>query len=102
MAKYAIVKTGGKQYIVKPNDEIVVDKIEGNVGDKVEVPSLATFTDQGNVALGAPQLDKAVSAEILETGKGTKIRVAKFKSKVRYRNVRGFRATLTKIRILSI
>ena len=102
MATYAIVKTGGKQYIVKPNDEIVVDKIEGNAGDKVEVTSLATFTDEGKVTLGAPKLDKAVSAEILETAKGTKIRVAKFKSKVRYRNVRGFRATLTKLKILSI
>ncbi len=102
MTTYAIVKTGGKQYIVKPNDEIVVDKIEGNAGDKVEVTSLATFTDEGKVTLGAPQLEKAVSAEILETAKGTKIRVAKFKSKVRYRNVRGFRATLTKLKILAI
>jgi large subunit ribosomal protein L21 len=58
--------------------------------------------EEGKVTLGAPQLEKAVSAEILETAKGTKIRVAKFKSKVRYRNVRGFRATLTKLKILSI
>lgn len=102
MATYAVVKTGGKQYIVKPNDEIVVDKVEGSVGDKIEVPALATFTEEGKVTLGAPQLDKAVSAEILESGKGTKIRVAKFKAKVRYRNVRGFRPTLTRLKILSV
>lgn len=102
MATHAIVKTGGKQYIVKPNDEIVVDKVEGKAGDKVELVSLATFTDEGKVTLGAPQLTKAISAEILESGKGTKIRVAKFKAKVRYRNVRGFRPTLTRLKILSV
>ncbi len=51
MATYAVVKTGGKQYIVKPNDEIVVDKVEGSVGDKIEVPALATFTEDGTVTL---------------------------------------------------
>lgn len=102
MATYAIVKTGGKQYIVKPNDEIVVDKIQGEIGDKVTVPSLATFTEEGKVTLGAPELNKSVSAEILESGKGTKIRIAKFKAKVRYRNVRGFRPTLTRLKILSV
>ena len=102
MVTYSVVKTGGKQYIVKQSDEIVVDKVEGAVGDKVKLTNLATFTDEGNAVLGAPQLDKAVSAEILETGKGEKIRVAKFKSKVRFRRVTGFRATLTRLKILSV
>lgn len=102
MVTYSVVKTGGKQYIVKQGDAIVVDKVDGAVGDKVKLPSLATFTDEGKVELGAPQLDKAVTAEILETGKGEKIRVAKFKSKVRFRRVTGFRATLTRLKILSV
>ncbi len=102
MTTFAVVKTGGKQYIVKQGDEIVVDKITGNVGDKVEIPALASFTDAGEVTLGLPELDKKVSSEILETGKGTKIRVAKFKAKVRYRNVKGFRPTLTRLKILAV
>ena len=102
MVTYSVVKTGGKQYIVKQSDEIVVDKVEGAVGDKVKLPSLATFTHEGKVELGAPQLDKAVNAEIVETGKGEKVRVAKFKSKVRFRRVTGFRPQLTRLKILSV
>ena len=102
MTTFAVVKTGGKQYIVKQGDEIVVDKIAGDVGDTVEIPALALFTDVGQVTLGLPELDKKVSSKILETGKGTKIRVAKFKAKVRYRNVRGFRPTLTRLKILAV
>lgn len=102
MTTFAVVKTGGKQYIVKQGDEIVVDKIAGNVGDKVEIPVLASFTDAGQVTLGLPELEKKVSSEILETGKGTKIRVAKFKAKVRYRNVKGFRPTLTRLKIITV
>ncbi len=103
MAHNAVVKTGGKQFLVKVGDMLVVDHIVAEVGALVELPILATFAADGSeIELGKPQLSKMAVATVIEQGKGEKIRVAKFKSKVRYRNVTGFRATLTKLQIKSI
>ncbi len=99
----AVIKSGGKQYIVKSGDVITVDKIDGDVGSKVELVKLANISTDGSaVELGTPQMKTSVSAEIVESGKGTKIRVAKFKAKVRYRRVTGFRPMLSKLKILSV
>lgn len=103
MAKYAVVKTGGKQYLVKENDEIFVDKLEVKEKAKVELETLALFdSDSLDLKLGTPDLKTKVSGEVLSQLKGDKIRVAKFKAKVRYRRVMGFRPRLTKIKILKI
>lgn len=102
MATYAVVKTGGKQYLVKESDEIVVEHVEGEKGATIELAALSIFDTEGKaIEFGAP-LKKAVTAEIVEQGKGEKVRIAKFKAKVRYRKVRGFRPTLTKLQIVKI
>jgi large subunit ribosomal protein L21 len=101
--KLAVIKAGGKQYLVKENDEIVVEKIGLAKDADVELEALAVFDDAGTkVELGSPSLKTLVKAKVIEEGKGDKIRVARFKAKVRYRKVRGFRPQLTKIKILSI
>lgn len=98
--QYAVVKTGGKQYLVKSGDSLTVDHIDTEVKGTVQLPVLAMFdTEKGSVELGSPLLKKEVTATVLEQGKGEKVRVARFKSKVRYRKVRGFRPTLTKLSI---
>ncbi len=113
MTKYVVVKTGGKQYLVKENDEIIVDKInpkpsfakatEGKENDRIELEKLAEFDDEKiDLQLGMPILKQKVSATIVKQLKGDKIRVAKFKAKVRYRKVRGFRPQLTRIKITKI
>jgi len=103
MNTLAVIKSGGKQYIVKSGDVITVDKIDGDVGSKVELVKLANISTDGSaVELGTPNMKTSVSAEIVESGKGTKIRVAKFKAKVRYRRVTGFRPMLSKLKILSV
>jgi len=101
MAKIAVVKSGGKQYLVKENDVIVVDKITAEKA--VDLETLAIFDDaDGAVEVGTPVLTKKTKAEVVEQGQGEKVRIARFKSKVRYRKVMGFRAQLTKLKILSI
>jgi large subunit ribosomal protein L21 len=103
MAKFAVIKAGGKQYLVKAGQEIVVDKLDSNKKE-IEVETLAVFSDEETpkIDLGTPALKKGTKAKILENLKGDKIRVARFKSKVRYRKVRGFRPQLSKIKILEI
>src|SRR5690242_15004700 len=102
MAKVAVVKAGGKQYLVKENDEIVVDKLDDAKKD-LTLETLAVFDDAGEAfELGVPTVKTSAKAQIVEQGKGEKIRVARFKAKVRYRRVTGFRPQLTKIKIVSI
>ncbi len=103
MVKIAVIKTGGKQYLVKENDIITVDLLPNKEKETVELETLAIFDDEGKeLKLGMPNLKKNVSAEIIRHFKGDKIRVAKFKSKVRYRKVKGFRARLTQLKITKI
>ena len=101
--KIAVIKTGGKQYLVKENDEIIVDQLSRMPKDKVELETLAVFDEEAKLLeLGKPLLPNKVSGQLVENIKGDKIRVARFKSKVRYRKVKGFRARLSKIKIIKI
>jgi large subunit ribosomal protein L21 len=99
MTNYAVVKTGGKQYLVKEDMEIVVDRLPNKEKETVELETLATFDDKDGLELGAPSLAKKTSAVVVNQIKGDKIRVAQFKSKVRYRKVRGFRAQYSTLKI---
>ena len=103
MATLAVVKTGGKQYLVKEGAEITVDRLANKEKEKVELETLLTFDEEGKaVDLGTPSLSKKVQAEVVSHSKGDKIRVARFKAKVRYRKVRGFRPQLTTLKIIKI
>mgnify|MGYP001597034601 CR=1 FL=1 len=95
----AVIKTGGKQYIVKENDKLKVEKLEGNVGDILKLDEVLLADEK----VGTPLVAGAyVEAEILNQGKAKKIRVVKFKSKVRYLRTRGHRQLFTEIQIKKI
>lgn len=102
MTKMAVIKTGGKQYLIKEGDQIVVDQLNGKEKNKVDLETLAIFESDKNIELGTPALKQKVTAEIINQLKGDKIRIGRFKAKVRYRKVRGFRPRLSKIKILKI
>lgn len=104
--KYAVVDIAGKQYKVEEGQEFVVDKLSTQGTGK---STQATFenvllvVDGDKAQIGNPYVKGAkVEAEILENLKGEKIRVLKYKAKSRYRKVRGFRASQTKIKITKI
>ena len=99
---HAVILIGGKQYLVKEGDTITVDSLKNNSKEALELPVLLKFTSEEDVTYGNPHLEGACKAEVVEHLKGDKIRVAKFKSKVRYRKVRGFRPQLTTIKIVKI
>lgn len=103
MAIYAVVKTGGKQYLVKEGMTITVDQLNSEKNEKIQLETLLKFDEEGKAfELGQPVLKEKVSAEVEENVKGDKIRIAKFKAKSRYRKVRGFRARLTKLKITKV
>ena len=100
---YAVIQSGGKQYVVRPNEPFTTDKIEGEAGDKLSIGEVLLVVDGENVKVGNPYVENAkVEAKIIEHKLGDKVRVAKYKSKSRYRKVKGFRSNLTEIMVESI
>lgn len=98
--KLAVIKTGGKQYVVRPGEEIVVDNLNIEAGKSVELDLLALLDNEKLlVDLGTPFLQSKAKATVIENLKGDKIRVSRFKAKTRYRKTKGFRAQLTKLKI---
>lgn len=100
--KYAVIKTGGKQYKVSEGDVIEVDNLSSKNGKVTFDQVLLLATDSG-VKIGKPVLKgEKVEGKVLEAVRGDKIRVAKFKAKVRYRRVTGFKAALSRVQIEKI
>lgn len=103
MADYAIVHTGGKQYRVSTGDTIRVESISGDIGDTVELTDVRMVSREGQVTLGAPSVDGVrVVTEISDSGRGKKIIVFKYKSKVRYRRKKGHRQNYTDLTVTDI
>ncbi|OGK16993.1 50S ribosomal protein L21 [Candidatus Roizmanbacteria bacterium RIFCSPHIGHO2_01_FULL_39_12b] len=101
--KFAVVKTGGKQYLVRENEEIIVDFLSLEPKKTVELEKLAEGNlETGAVSVGKPLLKTTTKAEILENVKGDKLRVARFRAKTRTRKVTGFRPILSKIKIVGL
>ncbi|MBN1779340.1 MAG: 50S ribosomal protein L21 [Candidatus Buchananbacteria bacterium] len=99
----AVIKTGGKQYLVKPKDTIKVEKLPNQVGDIVKFDALLVSDEAGKeVKIGQPSSGISVEAKVLDQSKEDKITVIKYKSKVRYRRKAGHRQPFTKIEIQKI
>ena len=100
---YAVIKVGGKQYKVSEGETLEVDKLEKKEGEKIEFSEVLLLVEDDKVQVGQPTLFGAkVVASVLEQFKGEKIRVARFKAKVRYRRVKGFRPLKTRVKIEKI
>ncbi|MCR4278955.1 MAG: 50S ribosomal protein L21 [bacterium] len=100
---FAVVKTGGKQYIVKEGDVLNVEKLEVEQGKTITLDTLLIAEeDASKMDVGTPSLGEKVSAEIIEQGRAKKVEVIKYKPKVRYRRRVGHRQPFTKIKITKI
>jgi large subunit ribosomal protein L21 len=100
---YAVIRTGGKQYKVAPEDVLQIEKIEAAAGDSVQFPEVLMVGGEGEAVVGAPLVaGAAVSAEVVEQGKGAKIIIFKKRRRQNYRRKNGHRQLLTTVRILEI
>ncbi len=100
---YAIVRNGGKQYRVEPDQLIDVDPLPAEVGSTVELADVLLIAGNGDVRVGQPRLEGArVIAEVVEHGRGPKIIVFKYKSKTRYHRRRGHRQGYTRLAVRQI
>lgn len=100
---YAVVRTGGKQYRVAPGDVIRVEKLEGHVGDPIQLSEVLLLAGGEQLQLGRPHVaGAAVRAEIVEHGRDRKVMIFKYRRRKRYRRKAGHRQPFTAIKITEI
>lgn len=110
VVKFAVIKTGGKQYKVSVGDVLEIEKLtpedkkkEYKEGDKIIFDKVLLLDDGKDTKVGTPYLDKVtVETEFTEEGRGKKIRILRFRAKSRHHRRLGHRQTYTKIKITAI
>ena len=99
---YAIIKTGGKQYKVAAGDKLNIEKLDAEVGTKVELPAICIIDGEKVEADPAKAAATKVVATVVEQFRGEKVLVFKFKKRKNYKKLRGHRQYLTRVQIESI
>jgi len=100
---FAVIKTGGKQYLVSPKDKVKIEKIKGEKGKEITFKEVLLLEKQNKLDIGQPLIKGAkVLAKILEQGKDKKVIVFKYKAKKRYKVKRGHRQQYTEVEIKEI
>ena len=100
---YAVIKTGGKQYRVAPQDIIEIEKLTGEPGTTVEFSEVLMVAGEGEPRFGAPTVDGAkVTAEVVRQGRGEKVIIFKKRRRHTFRRKKGHRQELTTVRITAI
>jgi large subunit ribosomal protein L21 len=100
---FAIIKSGGKQYTVKPGDMLKVDSIKADEDTSIEITDVLAVSEDGQLKVGAPFVEGAVvRAKVLSHFKDDKILVFKRRRRKDYKTRYGHRSTLTKIKIEDI
>jgi large subunit ribosomal protein L21 len=104
MPTYAIIETGGKQYRVTPGDVIDVDKLADTaLGDTIGIEKVLMVSQDGQITVGKPYVQGAtVKARVVGEPRSKKVRVFKFKPKVRYRRMKGHRTQHSRLEIQEI
>lgn len=100
---FAIIKSGGKQYTVKPGDFLKVDSIKADENSVIEINDVLAVSDNGQLSVGAPFVKGAVvTAKVVSHVQGDKVLVFKRKPRKDYKKRYGHRSALTAIKIEDI
>ena len=100
---YAIIETGGKQYKVQNGDQIRVEKLDAEIGSTVVFDKVLAAGEGSDIKVGTPYLDGlTVEADVVESGKGDKVIIFKYKAKKDYRKKQGHRQPYTMVEITSV
>lgn len=100
---YAVFSTGGKQYRASEGDVLRVEKLEAEKGSKVEIDHVLMVGEGDDVRVGTPTVEGVkVTAEVVDHGRGDKIRIIKFKRRKHHMKQMGHRQYYTDIKITGI
>ncbi len=99
----AVIKTGGKQYLVSPGDKIKVEKLDAKEGKEINFSDVLLLEKNKKLEIGTPFVKEAkVFAKVLRHGKGEKLIIFKYKPKKRYKRKIGHRQLFTEIEVTEI
>ena len=99
----AVIKAGGKQYIVTPGKKIKIEKLAQAEGEQVVFDEILLIEKNGEVQVGQPLLDGAkVTGSVIGQGKREKVIIFKFKAKKREKTKKGHRQPYTEVEIKEI
>lgn len=99
----AVIRTGGKQYLVSPGDKLKIEKLNKKEGAEIAFSDVLLVEKNKKVEIGAPLVKGVkVTAKILKQAKEKKVIIFKYKSKKRYKVKKGHRQPFTQIEILKI
>lgn len=100
---YAVIKTGGKQYRVSPGDRLRVESLAVGEGDSIDFDQVLMVGGGGDVTVGTPLVSGAVvSAKVLSHGRGSKVKIIKFRRRKHHRKQAGHRQNYTELEITSV
>ena len=100
---YAVIATGGKQYLVRKGDQIKIEKLGLDPGKKIEFDQVLLLADGEDVSIGTPFVEGGrVTAEVQENARAGKIEVIKFKRRKQYMRRMGHRQHYTQVKITDI
>ena len=103
MSKYAIIKTGGKQYRVQEGQTLKVEKLAIEAGSAVEFDEVLLVSNGDDVKVGAPVVEGAkVTAEVVAHGRHKKVKILKFKRRKHHMKQMGHRQWFTELKITGI
>lgn len=100
---YAIFESGGKQHKVVEGEVLRLEKLEAAAGDQVNFDKVLLINDGKKLTVGAPYVaDGSVSAEVVEQGRGDKVRIIKFRRRKHHEKQMGHRQSYTEVKITGI
>jgi len=100
---YAVFATGGKQYRAQQGDVVRVEKLEAEKGTTIEIDQVFMIGEGEDVRIGTPVLDGGkVIAEVVDHGRGEKIRIVKFRRRKHHMKQMGHRQYYTELKITGI
>ncbi len=102
MSKIAVIRTGGKQYLVKAGDVLKVEKLSGPGATEVSDVLMVASDDGQEFKLGAPLTGTKVQVSVVGQGRADKVRVVHYKPKVRHHKVYGHRQPFTELKVGTI
>lgn len=100
---FAVIKTGGKQYIAEPGKKLKIEKISADESGRVVFDEVLLAAEGQDVAVGAPTVPGArVEADVTGEGRDRKVIVFKYRAKARWHKKRGHRQHYTEVEIKKI
>ena len=101
---FAVIKTGGRQFCISPNDVLKINKLNNNKNDVVEIKDILMYSDDSsNVTVGTPLVNGAtVKLQVLDQVKNDKVIIFKKHRRHNYRRKRGHRQDMTLVKVLEI